>query len=60
MVYSIQVVNEADERGVKPCHDFNCDTKVKESFQKIHQVCDTLRKHVPNQPRLSGLSEGKS
>ena len=60
IVDNLQVVNEAAERGVKLCHDFIGVTKDENRFQKILQVVETVRKHVPNQRRLSGLSEGKS
>ena len=45
---------------MKLCHKSNGVTKVEISFQKNIQVVETVRKHVPNQSRLYGLSEGKS
>ena len=47
-------------RDVKLYHDFSGVTQDENRFKKIPQVVETVRKYVPNQRRLSGLSEGKS
>ena len=59
IVQSLQVVNEAAERGVKLCHDFLGVTMDKERFQDVLQVVESLQKKVPDQRKLSSCSQEK-
>ena len=56
----LQFVNETAAHSVKVWHKLIGVTQDENRFQKTLHVVETGRKHVPNQRRLSGLSEARS
>lgn len=60
VVNKFQVVNEAAERGVKLCHDFLNVARNENRFQEVLQVVENDRLRVPNQRKISSVSETKS